>query len=37
MNNNIPPGYKQTEVGVIPEKWKVSPLGALTDPKRPIS
>ena len=20
---NIPPGYKQTEVGVIPEDWEV--------------
>lgn len=30
-------GYKQTEVGVIPEDWDVEPLGALTDPKRPIS
>ncbi len=25
----IPPGYKQTEVGVIPEEWDVEPLGAL--------
>lgn len=24
------PGYKWTEVGVIPEDWKVSPLGALS-------
>ncbi len=31
------PGYKQTEVGVIPEDWEVQPLGALTEPKRPIS
>lgn len=23
---NIPPGYKQTEVGVIPEDWEVLPL-----------
>ncbi len=30
-------GYKQTEVGVIPEDWDVQPLGALTDTKRPIS
>lgn len=22
----IPPGYKQTEVGVIPEEWEVSRL-----------
>ena len=29
MNNSqlIPPGYKQTEVGVIPEDWEVSKLG----------
>ena len=33
----VPPGYKQTEVGVIPEDWEIEPLGALTDPKRPIS
>ncbi len=25
----IPAGYKQTEVGVIPEDWKVDPLGVL--------
>ena len=31
------PGYKQTEVGVIPEDWGVAQLEALTDPKRPIS
>ena len=23
----IPAGYKQTEVGVIPEDWEVKPLG----------
>jgi type I restriction enzyme S subunit len=33
----VPKGYKQTEVGVIPEDWEVQPLGALTEPKRPIS
>ncbi|MGB4335544.1 MAG: restriction endonuclease subunit S [Chromatiaceae bacterium] len=33
----IPTGYKQTEVGVIPEDWVVAPLGALTEPTRPIS
>ena len=27
--NNVPPGYKQTEVGVIPEEWEVRSLGAL--------
>ena len=25
----VKPGYKQTEVGVIPEEWKVKPLGEL--------
>ena len=25
----IPAGYKQTEVGVIPEDWEVNPLGDL--------
>ena len=25
----IPPGYKQTEVGVIPEDWTVKPLGSV--------
>jgi type I restriction enzyme, S subunit len=24
-----PPGYKQTEVGVIPEEWEVKPLGEM--------
>lgn len=28
---NIPPGYKQTEVGVIPEDWELKPLHALAD------
>lgn len=23
----VPPGYKMTEVGVIPEDWEVKPLG----------
>lgn len=26
--DNVPPGYKRTEVGVIPEDWEVKPLGA---------
>ncbi|MCW6035067.1 restriction endonuclease subunit S [Spirulina subsalsa FACHB-351] len=26
-NNQVPPGYKQTEVGVIPEDWEVVLLG----------
>ena len=25
----VKPGYKQTEVGVIPEEWEVKPLGAV--------
>ena len=25
----VKPGYKQTEVGVIPEEWEVKPLGKL--------
>lgn len=28
-NSACPPGYKQTEVGVIPEDWEVMPLGDL--------
>ena len=27
----IPPGYKQTEVGIIPEEWEVEQLGGLSD------
>jgi len=27
MNNIVPPGYKQTEVGMIPEEWEVRSLG----------
>ncbi|MDR3413628.1 MAG: restriction endonuclease subunit S [Formivibrio sp.] len=30
-------GYKQTEVGVIPEDWNVYSLDEMTDSKRPIS
>ena len=33
----VRPGYKRTEVGMIPDDWDVSPLGSLTDLKRPIS
>ena len=25
----VRPGYKQTEIGVIPEEWKVRPLGSV--------
>jgi type I restriction enzyme S subunit len=27
----VKPGYKQTEVGIIPEEWEVKPLGDLFD------
>jgi type I restriction enzyme, S subunit len=27
----LKPGYKQTEVGVIPEEWEVKPLGIVAD------
>jgi len=27
----VPDGYKQTEVGVIPEDWEVKPLHSLAD------
>jgi type I restriction enzyme, S subunit len=27
----VKPGYKQTEVGVIPEDWKIDSIGAITD------
>jgi len=30
-------GYKQTEVGVIPEDWEVFSLSEMTEPHRPIS
>ena len=29
----IPPGYKQTEVGVIPEEWEVKIVGDLAQIK----
>jgi type I restriction enzyme S subunit len=29
MSQTVKPGYKQTEVGVIPEDWDVSPFGSL--------
>lgn len=37
MSVQVPKGYKQTEVGVIPEDWELSALEKLTDPNRPIS
>lgn len=33
----IPKGYKQTEVGVIPGDWNIACLETLVNPKRPIS
>ena len=30
-------GYKQTEVGVIPEEWQTTPLASITQANRPIS
>src|SRR5207248_755743 len=29
-------GYTETEVGVIPEDWRIGKLGSLTDPTRTI-
>ena len=28
----VKPGYKQTEVGVIPEEWEVMPLANSSEP-----
>ena len=36
MSAALQPGYKQTEVGVIPEDWDYRTLEELTDPARPI-
>lgn len=33
----VRPGYKATEVGVIPEEWEVTRLAEITEPQRPIS
>jgi len=32
----VRPGYKQTEVGVIPEEWEVVPLDSCVQPSAPI-
>lgn len=37
MSARMKPGYKQTEVGVIPEDWEVKALSEITEPQRPIS
>jgi len=34
---HIPEGYKQTEVGVIPEDWESKPLGSLAQIQRGAS
>jgi type I restriction enzyme, S subunit len=36
-NSQLKEGYKQTEIGVIPEDWIIKSLGTITDPQRPIS
>ena len=33
MNNVVPPGYKQTEVGVIPEEWEFRIIDGLIEDK----
>jgi type I restriction enzyme, S subunit len=33
---DVKPGYKKTEVGVIPEDWEITKLVSLTDPSRTI-
>lgn len=35
--NKLPKGYKQTEVGVIPEDWDVKPLGDIFNLKNGFS
>lgn len=38
MNNNIPQGYKQTELGIIPEEWEVVTVDDVLDmPTKTIS
>lgn len=34
MTESIPQGYKQTEIGVIPEDWEALPLGNLVEIKK---
>ncbi len=31
MSQTVKPGYKQTEVGVIPKEWEVKPFTQVTD------
>jgi type I restriction enzyme S subunit len=35
-DTQLKPGYKQTEVGVIPEDWVVKTLGDMVNKERPI-
>jgi type I restriction enzyme S subunit len=37
QDTKLKPGYKQTEVGVIPKDWIVKTLGEIVDKERPIS
>lgn len=37
QESTCPPGYQQTEVGVIPQSWNVVEMESTTDPNRPIS
>src|SRR5690606_35038218 len=32
-----PAGYRESEVGIIPQDWETWHLGEVTDPNRPIS
>ena len=34
MSETVKPGYKQTEVGVIPEEWEALPFGKLAHLER---
>lgn len=36
-NDQLPEGYKQTAIGLIPEDWKVAQLKDLVDPERKIT
>ena len=33
----VKPGYKQTDIGVIPEDWEVTPMFRITEQNRPIT
>jgi hypothetical protein len=35
MSQGVKPGYKQTEIGVIPEDWKVKTLQGKAKPHSP--